>query len=304
MRRLVLVFLAAALAAPAAAAERLVVQLNGEWAAEHAGFAVARADGLYAAEGLDVAFRPGRSIEPLIRGEVDLAVEQLAPGLLARERGGDAVNIAQILRKPAARIVCGREAQVRAPADLRGPSFQPPPASGEPAFDLALAALGIVRPRFAAEAPCRLDRGFAPPPDGAFALALADMELELLEEGVWALDFQLRDAAFAARATRFLRASLDGWSRFIRDPKGSLAQVEPGLRERLAAGAAGAAAAVGPGELGRMDEAGYLTTVRLLMLGWTANSLTLPPQGAWRDDLRAAARPARPSAAPVRGRGK
>jgi len=306
MRRFVLLLMAAILTARPAVAERLVVQLNGEWGVEHAGFAVARADGLYAAEGLDVAFRPGRSIEPLIRGEIELAVEQLAPGLLARGRGADVVNIAQILRKPSARIVCAAAAAVRAPGDLRAQAFQPPPPSAEPSLDLALAALGVVRPRFSADAPCRLDRAFAPPPAGAFVLALADLELTLLEEGVWALGFNLQNAAFAGRATRFLRASLEGWARLARDPVAAVARVEPGLRDRLAPGARGAVAAVGPGEPGRMDEAGYLATVRLLMLGWTENSLARAPDGAWRDDLRAAARPAPPpsSAGPARGRGR
>ena len=306
MRRLVLLLLAATLTAPAASAERLAVQLNGEWGAEHAGFAIARADGLYAAEGLEVAFRAGRSIEPLIRGEIELAVEQLAPGLLARERGADVVNIAQILRKPTARIVCAAPARVRAPADLRGQAFQPPPPSAEPTLNLALAALGVVRPRYAVAAPCRLDRAFEAPPADDFVLALADMRLGLLEEGVWALGFSLQDAAFAGRATRFLRASLEGWARLVRDPTAALGRVEPDLRDRLAPGASGAAAAVGPGELGRMDEAGYLATVRLLTLGWTEATLTLAPEGAWRDDLRAAARPAAPapSAGPARGRGR
>ncbi len=44
-----------------------------------------------------------------------------------------------------------------------------------------------------------------------------------------------------------------------------------------------------------MDEAAFLTTVRLLMLGWIEPKLAAPPEGAWRDDLRAAARTPRRS---------
>jgi NitT/TauT family transport system substrate-binding protein len=300
MLRLIACFVAAALAAPAAAAERLVVQLSGGWGPEDAGFAVARAEGLYVAEGLDVTFRPGRSIDALVRGEVELAVEHAAPALFAREEGAKLVNIAQVLKRPTVMIVCAAEAGVRAPADLRGQRFRRPPPGQQPALELALAAFGVVQPRYAEEAPCRLGRAFEPAAPNAAALPLAEMGIELLEEGVWALDFSLQDAAFAARATRFLRASLEGWARLARDPKSALDKLEPEERERLAAAAPRVVAALGPGELGRMDEAAFLTTVRLLMLGWIEPKLAAPPEGAWRDDLRAAARPA--NAAPARAR--
>ena len=302
MLRSIAFLVAVALAAPSAAAERLVVQLSGGWAPEHAGFAVAGAEGLYASEGLDVAFRPGESLDPLIRGEVELAVAQAAPALFAREDGARLVNVAQIVRKPTALIVCSTEAGVDAPADLRGQLFVRPPRGQEPALELALAALGVTRPRYAEDAPCRLGRTFEPPTAGEVAFPLADMGIELLEEGVWALDFALQDAAFAARATRFLRASLEGWARLARDPKGTPGKLDAELRARIALAAPSVVAALGPGELGRMDEAAFLTTARLLMLGWIEPALGAIPEGAWRDDLRAAARPT--SAAPARARGR
>jgi NitT/TauT family transport system substrate-binding protein len=302
MLRLTASLIAVAFAASAAAADRLVVQLNGGWAPQHAGFAVAQADGLYASEGLDVAFRPGRSLDPLVRGEVELAVEHAAPALFIRERGANPVNIAQVLKRPTAVIVCAASAGVNAPADLREQRFVRPAPGQEPALELALAIFGVVRPLYAESAPCRLGRTFEQRPSGATAFPLADMGVELLEDGVWALDFALQDAAFAARATRFLRASLEGWARFARAPKTALDKLDRALQERFAPAAAGVVAALGPGELGRMDEAAFRTTVRLLMLGWIEPALAAPPEGAWRDDLRAAARPA--SAAPARARGK
>lgn len=304
MQRFLAIFLAVALVRAAGAAERLVVQLNGEWGPQHAGFAVAEAARLYASEGLDVAFRAGgRSLQPLARGEVDLAVEHMAPALFARQNGANLVNIAQILRRPTARIVCAAASGVRTPQDLREQSFQPPSPAERHALDLALSALGVLRPRWAEDAACRLDRAFAPPPQGAAAFALEEMGLGLLEEGVWALHFSLQDPAFAARAVRFLRASLQGWARFARDPQAALAGLDAELRARVSPGAEGVAAALGSGELGRMDEAACLATVRLLMLGWAEPRLEAAPEGAWRDDLRAAA--ARPAnAAPARARGR
>lgn len=287
MLRLIACFFAAVIAAPAAGAERLVVQLAGGWGPEHAGFALAQSDGLYLAEGLEVTFRPGLTLDPLIRGEVELAVEHAAPALFARRSGAELVNIAQIVRRPTATIVCAGAAGVAAPADLRAQVFVRPPSGQEPALALALAALGVTEPRYAADAPCRLARSFLPQPEGTTAFPLEAMGIALLEEGVWGLDFALQEPAFAGRATRFLRASLEGWARFARDPKAA-----PGL-----------VAALGRGELGRMDEAAFLTTARLLMLGWIRPVLDEPPEGAWRDDLRAAtARPA--SAAPPRARGR
>jgi NitT/TauT family transport system substrate-binding protein len=302
MLRLIACFVAVALAAPAAAADRLVVQLSGGWGPEHAGFAVARSDGLYAAEGLEVAFRPGRTLDPLARGEVELAVEQAAPALFAREDGAKLVNVAQLLKRPTATIVCAQETGVREPGDLRGLRFVRPPPGQRPALELALATFGVLRPDYAEDAPCRLGRAFESFPAGAVAFPLADMGIELLEEGVWALDFALQDAAFAARTTRFLKASLEGWARLARDPRGALGKLDEDLRARLAPAAPRVVEALGPGELGRMDEAAFLTTVRLLMLGWIEPKLSAPPEGAWRDDLRAAARPA--SAGPARARGR
>lgn len=302
MLRSVAFLVAVTLAAPAAAADRLVVQLSGGWGPEHAGFAVAEAEGLYASEGLDIAFRSGRSLAPLIRGEVELAVAQAAPALFAREDGARLVNIAQIIRKPTTLIVCTMEAGVDAPADLRGQLFVRPPPGQEPALELALAALGVTRPRYAEDALCRLGRAFEPPTAGGVAFPLGEMGVELLEEGVWALDFALQDAAFAALATRFLRASLEGWTRLARDPTGTPGELGAELRARIAPAAPGVVAALGSGELGRMDEAAFLTTVRLLMLGWIEHALDAVPEEAWRDDLRVAARPA--SAAPARARGR
>ena len=303
MLRLIACVIAVAFAASAAAADRLVVQLSGGWGPEHAGFAIAQADGLYASEGLDVTFRPGRSLDPLVRGEVELAVEHAAPALFARVEGAKPVNIAQILKRPTAVIVCAAEAGVGAPADLRGQRFVRPASGQQPALELALAAFGVVQPRYAEGAPCRLGRSFERRSAGATAFPLADMGVELLEEGVWALDFALQDAAFAARATRFLRASLEGWARLERSPRAALDRLDRSQRESFAPAAPGVVAALGSGELGRMDEAAFLTTARLLMLGWIQPALAAPPEGAWRDDLRAAA--ARPvSAAPARARGR
>jgi NitT/TauT family transport system substrate-binding protein len=302
MLRLIACAVAVTLAAPAAAAERLVVQLGGGWGPEHAGFAVARADGLYVAEGLEVVFRPGPSLDPLIRGEVELAVEQAAPALFAREDGAALVNVAQIIKRPTAVIVCAAQAGVREPGELRGQRFVRPPSGQRPALELALAAFGVVQPRYAEDAPCRLGRTFETLPADAAAFPLKDMGIELLEEGVWALDFTLQNAAFAARTTRFLKASLEGWARLARDPKGALAKLDDDERAAFARAAPRVVEALGPGELGRMDEAAFLTTVRLLMLGWIEPKLAAPPEGAWRDDLRAAARPA--SAAPARARGR
>lgn len=302
MLRPIVFSLAAAFAAPAAAADQLVVQLSGGWGPEHAGFAVAQADGLYAAESLEVTFRPGLSIDALVRGEVELAVEHAAPALFAREEGAKLVNIAQIFKRPTAIIVCAEQAGVRTPADLRSQPFARPPPGQQPALALALATFGVVQPRYGADAPCRLGRTFEQISPGATAFPLADMGIELLEEGVWALDFTLRDAAFAERATRFLKASLEGWARLARDSETALEKLDAELRARLAPAVPSLAAALGPGELGRMEDAAFVTTVRLLMLGWIEPKLAAPPEGAWRDDLRAAARPA--SAAPARARGR
>ena len=141
MKRAWLIALAAALlAAPAWAAEGLVLQLKDGEPAGSAGYLVARDRGYYAAEGLDVTIRPGRPgaepLDALAAGATDLAVERMPAALVARERGLPVVNIAQPAGPEGLALVCWRRAGIadlwllEADAAVLGAALRWEPASG------------------------------------------------------------------------------------------------------------------------------------------------------------------------------
>jgi uncharacterized membrane protein YeiH/ABC-type nitrate/sulfonate/bicarbonate transport system substrate-binding protein len=122
----------AAWAGPVRAASDLpTVRFQLRWfhQAQFVGFYVAAEQGYYEREGIKVELIPvgaradGTSIEPLqtlADGSADVAIGWLAAALLARRAGNDAVNIAQIMRKPATTLLCRRDMGIRSLGDVRG----------------------------------------------------------------------------------------------------------------------------------------------------------------------------------------
>src|SRR5262249_41358659 len=113
-----------AAAAPARAADPVVLQLKWLTQAQFAGYYVAEAKGLYRKAGLAVTIKPGGpDINPatvLADGGADVAVDWMAAALAARDRGAPLVKIAQIFHGSGMMLTCRRASGVRHPTDLKG----------------------------------------------------------------------------------------------------------------------------------------------------------------------------------------
>ncbi|MEX0696733.1 MAG: ABC transporter substrate-binding protein, partial [Dongiaceae bacterium] len=126
MRRLALTLaaLAAGLSAPAAAAEKVTLQLKWVTQAQFAGYYVAKEKGFYDAAGLDVTINPGGpDIAPpqvIAGGGADVIIDWMPSALASREKGVALVNIAQPFKRSGMMLTCRKETGIAAPADLRG----------------------------------------------------------------------------------------------------------------------------------------------------------------------------------------
>lgn len=325
MKRAWLIALAAALlAAPAWAAEGLVVQLKDGEPAGSAGYLVARDQGYYAAEGLDVTIRPGRPgaepLDALAAGATDLAVERMPAALVARERGLPVVNIAQPAGPEGLALVCWRRAGI---ADLRrdlaGRTVAAPTGADHYAFAAWMNVLGVplgggergvtliesganFRPLLAKRAACEAgapagaaDPGAGQPPAGDEFVTFRD-EGATLGAGLYALQGALDDPAMRERLVRFVRASMRGWAE-MRRAEGSGAGAAGARSAGALAGDSGIEGSIDGS--GRLDLAAAERTVRALLAG-PEPALSAPPSGAWTRAITDAAAQAGPGTAPER----
>src|SRR5215207_291402 len=111
-------------AATAGKLDRVRLQLKWEPQAQFAGYYAARAQGFYAAEGLDVELLPGgpdRAPEDIIMaGGAEFGITWLPSLLVQRQQGHDLVNIAQVFRRSAVAEVVWRDSGISSLAELRG----------------------------------------------------------------------------------------------------------------------------------------------------------------------------------------
>ncbi len=102
--------------------DALTLQLRWLPQAQFMGYYVAETLGFYEKEGLAVTILPGgpglEPVESLSSGTSDIAVEWLSSALESRERGHQAVNIAQILQRSSLMLICKKARGIRSPADL------------------------------------------------------------------------------------------------------------------------------------------------------------------------------------------
>src|SRR3970040_1324429 len=123
MRRLALTLaaLVAGLSAPAAAAEKVTLQLKWVTQAQFAGYYVAKEKGFYDAAGLDVTINPGGpDIAPpqvIAGGGADVIIDWMPSALGAREKGVALVNIAQPFKRLGMMLTCRQETGINTPGD-------------------------------------------------------------------------------------------------------------------------------------------------------------------------------------------
>tara|TARA_B100001093_G_scaffold213990_1_gene205249 strand:+ start:656 stop:1645 length:990 start_codon:yes stop_codon:yes gene_type:complete len=311
-----LALMAAAAATTVQAADDVKLQLQWVTQAQFAGYYVALDKGFYTAEDLNVTILPGGpDIAPpqvLAGGGADAMLNWMPSALAARERGLPVVNIAQPFKSSGLMLTCWKDTGIKSPADFRGKTIGVWFYGNEYPFLSWMSQEGIsteggddgvtvlrqgfnVDPLLQRQADCIstmtynefgqvLDAGVSE--DELITFKYEDQGVATLEDGIYALEGNLQDPAFADKMVRFVRASMKGWkyaeanpaeaANIVLDNDESGAQTEAHQVRMM-----GEIAKLTAGSNGTLDPADYERTVATLMAGGSDPVITAKPSGAW-----------------------
>ena len=303
------------LSGAARAADAVTLQLKWVADAQFAGYYVAKDRGFYKDAGLDVTIKPGGpDVNPeqvLAGGGADVVVDWMPSALATREKGSPVVNIAQPFKRSGLELTCRADSGVKSPKDFPGHTLGVWFAGNEYPFLAWMSKLAIktdgppgvtvlkqgfnVDPLLQKQAACistmtyneygqLIEAGMKPAQLVVFNYT--DQGVATLEDGLYALEPKLKDAAFTDRMARFVKASMKGWDyaqahpdeavKIVLDNDTSGAQTEEHQKHmmddvnRLTQGATGA-----------LDPAAYAGTVKVLLSSGSDPVITKEPQGAW-----------------------
>ncbi|MDA8577830.1 ABC transporter substrate-binding protein [Rhodobacteraceae bacterium] len=308
--------MAAAAATTVQAADDVKLQLQWVTQAQFAGYYVALDKGFYTAEDLNVTILPGGpDIAPpqvLAGGGADAMLNWMPSALAAREKGLPVVNIAQPFKSSGLMLTCWKDTGIKSPADFRGKTIGVWFYGNEYPFLSWMSQEGIsteggddgvtvlrqgfnVDPLLQRQADCIstmtynefgqvLDAGVSE--DELITFKYEDQGVATLEDGIYALEDNLQDPAFADKMVRFVRASMKGWkyaeanpaeaANIVLDNDESGAQTEAHQVRMM-----GEIAKLTAGSNGTLDPADYERTVATLMAGGSDPVITAKPSGAW-----------------------
>lgn len=311
-----LALMAAAAATTVQAADDVKLQLQWVTQAQFAGYYVALDKGFYTAEDLNVTILPGGpDIAPpqvLAGGGADAMLNWMPSALAARERGLPVVNIAQPFKSSGLMLTCWKDTGIKSPADFKGKTIGVWFYGNEYPFLSWMSQEGIsteggddgvtvlrqgfnVDPLLQRQADCIstmtynefgqvLDAGVSE--DELITFKYEDQGVATLEDGIYALEDNLQDPAFADKMVRFVRASMKGWkyaeanpaeaANIVLDNDESGAQTEAHQVRMM-----GEIAKLTAGSNGTLDPADYERTVATLMAGGSDPVITAKPSGAW-----------------------
>ena len=311
-----LALMAAAAATTVQAADDVKLQLQWVTQAQFAGYYVALDKGFYAAEDLNVTILPGGpDIAPpqvLAGGGADAILNWMPSALAAREKGLPVVNIAQPFKSSGLMLTCWKDTGIKSPADFKGKTIGVWFYGNEYPFLSWMSQEGIsteggddgvtvlrqgfnVDPLLQRQADCIstmtynefgqvLDAGVSE--DELVTFKYEDQGVATLEDGIYALEDNLKDPAFADKMVRFVRASMKGWkyaeanpgeaANIVLDNDESGAQTEAHQVRMM-----GEIAKLTAGSNGTLDPADYERTVATLMAGGSDPVITAKPSGAW-----------------------
>ena len=311
-----LALMAAAAATTVQAADDVKLQLQWVTQAQFAGYYVALDKGFYTAEDLNVTILPGGpDIAPpqvLAGGGADAMLNWLPSALAAREKGLPVVNIAQPFKSSGLMLTCWKDTGIKSPADFKGKTIGVWFYGNEYPFLSWMSQEGIsteggddgvtvlrqgfnVDPLLQRQADCIstmtynefgqvLDAGVSE--DELITFKYEDQGVATLEDGIYALEDNLQDPAFADKMVRFVRASMKGWkyaeanpaeaANIVLDNDESGAQTEAHQVRMM-----GEIAKLTAGSNGTLDPADYERTVATLMAGGSDPVITAKPSGAW-----------------------
>ena len=316
MKKLLTSAVALMVATAAHAADEVKLQLQWVTQAQFAGYYVALDKGYYDAEDLDVTILPGGpDIAPpqvLAGGDADAMLNWMPSALAARERGLPVVNIAQPFKTSGLMLTCWKDTGITSPADFKGKTIGVWFFGNEYPFLSWMSQEGIstdggadgvtvlrqgfnVDPLLQRQADCIstmtyneygqvLDAGVSE--DELVTFKYENQGVATLEDGMYVLEDNLKDPAFADKMVRFVRASMKGWKYAEANP-GEAAEIVLDNDETGAQSKAhqvrmmGEIAKLTAGSNGSLDPADYERTVATLMAGGSDPVITKMPEGAW-----------------------
>ena len=327
MKRLLTSAIALALgiaAGTAHAADNVTLQLKWVTQAQFAGYYVALDKGFYKDAGLDVTIKAGGpDIAPaqvIAGGGADVVLDWMPSALASREKGLSLVNIAQPFKSSGMMLTCRKDSGIKAPEDFRGKTLGVWFYGNEYPFLSWMSSLGIptdgsdngvtvlkqgfnVDPILQGQADCVstmtyneywqiIDAGLSA--DDLVVFKYEDQGVATLEDGMYVLEDNLADAAFADKMVRFVAASMRGWkyaednsdeaAEIVLDNDASGAQTEKHQKRMM-----GEIAKLTAGSNGALDPADYERTVATLMGGGSDPVITKMPSGAWTHAITDAA---------------
>lgn len=324
MKKLLTSAVALMVATAAHAADEVRLQLQWVTQAQFAGYYVALDKGYYDAEDLDVTILPGGpDIAPpqvLAGGGADAMLNWMPSALAARERGLPVVNIAQPFKSSGLMLTCWKDTGITSPADFKGKTIGVWFFGNEYPFLSWMSQEGIstdggadgvtvlrqgfnVDPLLQRQADCIstmtyneygqvLDAGVSE--DELVTFKYENQGVATLEDGMYVLEDNLKDPAFADKMVRFVRASMKGWKYAEANP-GEAAEIVLDNDETGAQSKAhqvrmmGEIAKLTAGSDGSLDPADYERTVATLMAGGSDPVITKMPEGAWTHAITDAA---------------
>ena len=327
MKRLLTSAIALALgiaAGTAHAADKVTLQLKWVTQAQFAGYYVALDKGFYKDAGLEVTIKAGGpDIAPaqvIAGGGADVVLDWMPSALASREKGLSLVNIAQPFKSSGMMLTCRKDSGIKAPEDFRGKTLGVWFYGNEYPFLSWMSSLGIptdgsdngvtvlkqgfnVDPILQGQADCVstmtyneywqiIDAGLSA--DDLVVFKYEDQGVATLEDGMYVLEDNLADAAFADKMVRFVAASMRGWkyaednsdeaAEIVLDNDASGAQTEKHQKRMM-----GEIAKLTAGSNGALDPADYERTVATLMGGGSDPVITKMPSGAWTHAITDAA---------------
>jgi NitT/TauT family transport system substrate-binding protein len=311
-------------AGSAQAADDVTLQLKWVTQAQFAGYYVALEKGFYEEEDLNVTIKAGGpDIAPpqvIAGGGADVIVEWMPAALAARERGLPLVNIAQPFKSSGMMLTCWADVGITGPESFPGRTLGVWFFGNEFPFLSWMAQLGIpteggadgvtvlkqgfnVDPLIQRQADCIstmtyneywqvIDAGVTP--EELITFKYEDQGVATLEDGLYVLEENLADPAFADKMARFVRASMKGWKYAEENPDEAAmivlendetgAQTEEHQKRMMSE-----VAKLTAGSNGALDPADYERTVASLLAGGSDPVITKAPEGAWTHAITDAA---------------
>ena len=324
MKKLLTGALAFMTATAVSAADEVRLQLQWVTQAQFAGYYVALEKGYYSDEDLDVTILPGGpDIAPpqvLAGGGADAMLNWMPSALAAREKGLPVVNIAQPFKSSGLMLTCWKDTGIKSPSDFKGKTIGVWFYGNEYPFLSWMSQEGIstdggkdgitvlrqgfnVDPLLQRQADCIstmtyneygqvLDAGVSE--DELVTFKYEDQGVATLEDGMYVLEDNLKDPAFADKMVRFVRASMKGWKYAEANPKEAAGIVldydETGAQtEAHQVRMMGEIAKLTAGSDGSLDPSDFDRTVSTLMAGGSDPVITKKPSGAWTHAITDAA---------------